>query len=621
MPTTVSDSTLPPEPVNVEVIPDTKAIIIDWDPPMDAYITGSEIPDADVAYYQVQIASSLTFPAFSTAPKKKKDRHVVSTKKRFTDVDLATTWYARVRSVSHSGTTSNWITNMDTGGNGAPIAPAPVPTSDGNPPPQVTAAPSLLGGIGSLTVQWVGVVNADPTNYEIHLSTQSGFATSASTLVSTIGGSNTGGTMTYLLNKSAAGGGLSYGTTYYARIIARDLDGAATASPPSTGVSPLQATATDVTTTGGAITDKVAPSSNPATITVIGGPTFLYVKWTAVTNNDPVGYRVYVSATSGFTPATANLVGETSGTTMIVAKLADGTALAYGTIYYAKVIAFDADGASTATVNQGSGSMVKIATIDIAALAITATEIKDDAITTPKIAANAVTANEITAQTITSSEIATNTITASQIAADTITANEIATFNLSAISGNIGSITSGSITSTTVTGGTFRTDAGADRIQMTGVTNYHLIAFYRTGSTNYGQVGSGAGSMHLHPPYATSRPTVQMYSDTSTFTQQIYMDSNLEAQGSIKEFSTLLSSRYAPLSHNHSGGAHGHGDFTQPGNHSHGMQHNHGGQTGLNFTSGTGHRHNIDQLTSTNTDPSGDHGHNFTVQTSGGHSH
>lgn len=104
-----TDSSSPPLPSNVEVFEDKKAVIVDWDAPTDP--NDSEGADPEVKEYQVQIHTSTSFPAFSSAPKRHKDRSVLGTKKRFNDVNLGSTYHARVRSVSISGTKSGWVSS------------------------------------------------------------------------------------------------------------------------------------------------------------------------------------------------------------------------------------------------------------------------------------------------------------------------------------------------------------------------------------------------------------------------------------------------------------------------------------------------------------------------------
>lgn len=83
----------------------------------------------------------------------------------------------------------------------------------------------------------------------------------------------------------------------------------------------------------------------------------------------------------------------------------------------------------------------------IAANAVTAGTISAGAVNTAELAAGAVNASKIAANTITAGQIAANTITAGQIQAGSITADRLTISSLSAISANIGTITSGSLTS------------------------------------------------------------------------------------------------------------------------------------------------------------------------------
>jgi hypothetical protein len=127
-----------------------------------------------------------------------------------------------------------------------------------------------------------------------------------------------------------------------------------------------------------AITDGLPPASSPAA-EVIGGIGSLFIRWAPVANANPVTYKVYVDTTTGFTEGPGNLVGQTSGTSMTVRTLTAGTALAYGTTYYAKIVASDADGSALAGV-EGFGSMLQVDAPDIAVGAITATKLSADAI-------------------------------------------------------------------------------------------------------------------------------------------------------------------------------------------------------------------------------------------------
>jgi hypothetical protein len=103
-----------------------------------------------------------------------------------------------------------------------------------------------------------------------------------------------------------------------------------------------------------------------------------------------------------------------------------------------------------------------IATGKIQALAITAAE----------IAANTITAAKIAALTITAAEIAATTITGAKMVAGTVTATQLTGTTLSALYADLGTITAGSldavtITGSTITGGTVRTSASGERVELT----------------------------------------------------------------------------------------------------------------------------------------------------------
>lgn len=108
------------------------------------------------------------------------------------------------------------------------------------------------------------------------------------------------------------------------------------------------------------LTDGDPPASSPSLAAgVTGGPNYFALKWTAVSNADAVTYEIHESTSSGFTPDGTTLVGETSGTLVFLRKTAAGGDYSYGTTYYFKLIAKDADGAASAGT-QGSAQMVKI---------------------------------------------------------------------------------------------------------------------------------------------------------------------------------------------------------------------------------------------------------------------
>ena len=103
-----------------------------------------------------------------------------------------------------------------------------VPTTDGLAP-SYSPDPTITGLIKSLIVMWNKVPNVDAVTYEVHISTTTGFTPSGSTF-----SQQTVGTMA-LISTLPNGSLLVEGTTYYVKLVAKDNDGAASASNQTTG--------------------------------------------------------------------------------------------------------------------------------------------------------------------------------------------------------------------------------------------------------------------------------------------------------------------------------------------------------------------------------------------------
>lgn len=116
------------------------------------------------------------------------------------------------------------------------------PLSDGNAPASSPVAVAT-GGFGYIHASWTPIANNDMVTYEVHLGTTTGFVASGSTKVSEIAGSTT------VIENTAAGAALAYGTSYYVKIIAKDRDGAASASAASNVVQITKVGSTDTTIT------------------------------------------------------------------------------------------------------------------------------------------------------------------------------------------------------------------------------------------------------------------------------------------------------------------------------------------------------------------------------------
>lgn len=252
-----------------------------------------------------------------------------------------------------------------------------------NPPTGVTLSATASGVLASWTAPAVQPARVD--RYKIEL--WQDLATDV--LITT----------EFAFSTNISFGGLAAGT-YYIKVQTQDMYG--TLSNPPTQSS-------SVAVTGTSPTDGLVPLSSPAAIV---SPLYgaLEVKWTGLTlgarsttaNPDPVTYEVHVSTTNNFTPSSSTLALQVDGTFAILKTLpplptppALPTPLAYGTLYYVKILAKDADGPAASYGTQGSGTPSAIDNGDIAANAIRANVIKANEITANQINAAGLLANNI----------------------------------------------------------------------------------------------------------------------------------------------------------------------------------------------------------------------------------
>lgn len=118
------------------------------------------------------------------------------------------------------------------------------------------------------------------------------------------------------------------------------------------------------TTVPPAATDGFPPDSSPLPI-ALGTVGVVLLKWSAIENHDPVTYQVHISTTESFTATESTFLGRTAGTFMICRTLPDNSVLDYGTTYYFRLIAEDADGAAEPS-ETASGSPQQVTGPDIA---------------------------------------------------------------------------------------------------------------------------------------------------------------------------------------------------------------------------------------------------------------
>lgn len=190
-------------------------------------------------------------------------------------------------------------------------------------------------------------------------------------------------------------------------------------------------------------TDGLPPTASP-TITWRSGIGSAFLTWDPVVNADQVSYRVLIGTSSSLTESPSTLAGTATGGFFIARLLPNGTAFQNGVTYYARVIAFDADGDAPAGPVASGQVIAKI----------TETEITPGSISTPLLAANAITT-------------------------DLLLANDAW----------IGALRSTDFYGETITGPVIRTAASNPRIELNGTTNT-FRAFNASGVQTFSINGS-----------------------------------------------------------------------------------------------------------------------------------
>lgn len=146
--------------------------------------------------------------------------------------------------------------------------------------------------------------------------------------------------------------GLPAGSTRYVRVRAVDSSG-------QTGAWSTVHTKTLPGFPAPPASDGAVPTAAPTNVVARGGLSYINVAWSPVSNNDAVTYEVFMSTAPGFTAATANRVGTSTGTSFVASANASGAALLKNTIYYVKVRATDLDGAGPVS-SEASTTLTKV---------------------------------------------------------------------------------------------------------------------------------------------------------------------------------------------------------------------------------------------------------------------
>lgn len=196
-------------------------------------------PNDDPVTYEVFISTTTGFTTYDATTKLGETSGTFWITDKLpsgTKLAVGTTYYMRVRAKDNDGVAavagaqgSAQLVKVDLGAAGD-LKYAQV-TGNGAVP-ATPAAPVVTSGIGYLYATWTRPASPDPLTYEVHVGTSAGFAPDANTL-SVV----TDSLFAFVRKQGpgAAGADLVYGTTYYIKIIAKDVDGVSAASPAGSG--------------------------------------------------------------------------------------------------------------------------------------------------------------------------------------------------------------------------------------------------------------------------------------------------------------------------------------------------------------------------------------------------
>lgn len=253
------------------------------------------------------------------------------------------------------------------------------------PTPPVPSAPLVTDATEGLVIGWDGtfvggaVAPMDFLRVDIHIGAISSFTPSHDNRVGSF--------------VAPAGGSasitLAYGT-YYVKMVCWTLAGVVSAS-----TGPVEGDSWPIQTSS----DGFAPASSPDP-TALSGIDMIAVRWTQITNADPVRYQVHISTTLGFTPDSTTLVGTTEASSFWIKAMPgpdplpgdpDERTLQYDTAYYIRIVATDDDGAAAPSL-QAVGSVFQVTGVNLAADSVTAQNILAGSLTGELFSASVVVA-------------------------------------------------------------------------------------------------------------------------------------------------------------------------------------------------------------------------------------
>ncbi|MFF2620082.1 hypothetical protein [Kitasatospora sp. NPDC058046] len=225
---------------------------------------------------------------------------------------------ARVRTVDASGNSSTWRLSEEI-----------ILASDTTPPP-VPSKPVVTSLIGAVRAVWDGrgaqgeEMPADFAELEVHASTAAGFAPSAATIVDRLAGA-----------AAAPIAGLSYGTTYYVKFVARDRAG--NSSQPS-----AEASAIPTVVIRSDLADQIVGTAQLADATIIGAK---------------IALATIQDANIGTVSASKLTVGKLNADITVSARIKTGDAGARVELNSGGIEAWNANGVKTVSVSANTGEV------------------------------------------------------------------------------------------------------------------------------------------------------------------------------------------------------------------------------------------------------------------------
>jgi hypothetical protein len=452
--TTAASNTAPSAPTGVAISGGMQTATVTWN-------ANSE-PDLD--YYEIQLDTANTFNTGNL-----QTVTTAGTVISFVNLTAGETYYTRVRAYDNLGLNSSW-SSIDSDS----VGTITVDLTDGNPPAS-SPTPSVLGGIGYIFANWTAVSNADPVTYEVYVSTSSGFTPSGATLVG-----ETSSTMVSI-EKTGAGTPLAYSTNYYVKIIARDADGAASASAASAAVQIAKVTSSDSALTytdvgadpagaaaaaeaaANTYTDNTADGKNTIVRSTSAASGTSYIAgdvWYQYSGSNVIGFWIY-SGSTWVSQAMSNTVLSSLDAAKINTGFLSADRIESGTIAADKFVA------NTITASSGVIANAAILTAMIADANITTAKIENLAVTEGKIANLAVTTAKIDDLAVTNAKIGNLAVDTAQIANLAVTDAKINTLSANKITAGSGLINDLVVKSTLTLG-----DASTDGI----IKSYNYVS-------------------------------------------------------------------------------------------------------------------------------------------------